>query len=73
MSADPAAPEAGGSLDAARRLVDDLPAAPAVWCSGLRKRYGRQAAVDDGVVTAVAGSLSVDEVLSVARGLRGDR
>jgi hypothetical protein len=26
--------------------------------------------VDDGVVTAVAGSLSVDEVLSVARGLR---
>ena len=26
--------------------------------------------VDDGVVTAVAGSLSADEVLSVARGLR---
>ncbi|GAA4471405.1 hypothetical protein [Phytohabitans houttuyneae] len=29
--------------------------------------------VDDGVVTAVAGSLSADEVLSVARGLRWDR
>jgi hypothetical protein len=26
--------------------------------------------VDDGIVTAVAGSLSDDEVLSVARGLR---
>ena len=26
--------------------------------------------VDDGVVTAVAGSLSTDEVLAVARGLR---
>jgi hypothetical protein len=26
--------------------------------------------VDDGIVTAVAGSLSADEVLSVARGLR---
>ncbi|GAA0402151.1 hypothetical protein Acor_60370 [Acrocarpospora corrugata] len=29
--------------------------------------------VDDGIVTAVAGSLSADEVLSVARGLRWDR
>ena len=29
--------------------------------------------VDDGVVTAVAGSLSADEVLGVARGLRWDR
>jgi hypothetical protein len=26
--------------------------------------------VDDGVVTAVAGSLDTDEVLSIARGLR---
>ena len=37
--------------DAARRaaaqLVTDLPPAPAVWCSGLRKRYGRQQAVED--------------------------
>jgi hypothetical protein len=29
--------------------------------------------VDDGIVTAVAGSLNADEVLSVARGLRWDR
>jgi ABC-2 type transport system ATP-binding protein len=37
--------------DAARRaaadLVAGLPSAPAVWCSGLRKRYGRQLAVED--------------------------
>ena len=36
--------------DAARRaaaeLVSDLAPAPAVWCSGLRKRYGRQQAVE---------------------------
>ena len=39
----------------------------------LTSRDGTMAAVvwvDDGVVTAVAGSLSADEVLSVARGLR---
>jgi ABC-2 type transport system ATP-binding protein len=34
------------SLDAAARLLEDLPPSPAVWCSGLRKRYGRQNAVD---------------------------
>jgi ABC-2 type transport system ATP-binding protein len=28
-------------------LVADLPAAPAIWCSGLVKRYGRRPAVDD--------------------------
>ena len=28
-------------------LVANLPPAPAIWCSGLRKRYGRQPAVDD--------------------------
>ena len=37
--------------DAARRsaaaYVADLPPAPAVWCSGLAKRYGRQQAVAD--------------------------
>ena len=32
---------------AAGHLVADLPPAPAVWCSGLRKRYGRQLAVED--------------------------
>jgi ABC-2 type transport system ATP-binding protein len=39
------------AVDAARRaaadLVASLPQAPAVWCSGLRKRYGRQQAVAD--------------------------
>jgi ABC-2 type transport system ATP-binding protein len=35
------------ALDAAARLLADLPVAPAVWCSGLRKRYRRQMAVDD--------------------------
>ena len=35
------------SLDAAERLLEGLPPSPAVWCSGLRKRYGRQGAVDD--------------------------
>ena len=43
-------PTAAGD-DAARRaaaeLVAGLPSAPAVWCSGLRKRYGRQQAVED--------------------------
>ena len=33
--------------DAAAELLAGLPAAPAVWCSGLRKRYGRQQAVED--------------------------
>ena len=31
----------------AARLVADLPQAPAVWCSGLRKRYGKRQAVED--------------------------
>jgi ABC-2 type transport system ATP-binding protein len=30
----------------AARLVAELPPAPAVWCTGLRKRYGRRVAVD---------------------------
>ena len=46
-----ARPPASVRDDAARRaaadLVVGLPAAPAVWCSGLRKRYGRQPAVED--------------------------
>ncbi len=32
---------------AAGYLVAGLPPAPAVWCSGLRKRYGRRQAVED--------------------------
>ncbi len=31
----------------AMQLTAALPSAPAVWCSGLRKRYGRQLAVED--------------------------
>jgi ABC-2 type transport system ATP-binding protein len=38
--------QGGSSLDAATRLLAELPPAPAVWCSGLRKRYRRQTAVD---------------------------
>ena len=37
------------------QLLADLPPAPAVWCSGLRKRYRRQTAVDD-VPAAFASS-----------------
>jgi ABC-2 type transport system ATP-binding protein len=33
-------------LRTAEQLLADLPPSPAVWCSGLRKRYGRQVAVD---------------------------
>ncbi|MBY8874543.1 ABC transporter ATP-binding protein [Micromonospora sp. PLK6-60] len=41
-----AAPPGGPAVEAARRLVADLPPSPAVWCSGLRKRYRRRTAVD---------------------------
>jgi ABC-2 type transport system ATP-binding protein len=43
---DPTARQGAASVDAAERLLADLPPAPAVWCSGLRKRYRRQTAVD---------------------------
>jgi ABC-2 type transport system ATP-binding protein len=33
-------------LRAAEELLAALPPSPAVWCSGLRKRYGRRTAVD---------------------------
>jgi ABC-2 type transport system ATP-binding protein len=33
-------------LRSAERLLAELPSSPAVWCSGLRKRYGRRTAVD---------------------------
>ncbi|MEH1123124.1 ABC transporter ATP-binding protein [Micromonospora sp. CPCC 206061] len=36
----------GPSLDAAERLLAELPSAPAVWSSGLRKQYRRRTAVD---------------------------
>ncbi|MGY1814909.1 ABC transporter ATP-binding protein [Blastococcus sp. SYSU D00820] len=37
---------AAEDLRTAADLVAGLPASPAVWCSGLRKRYGRRTAVD---------------------------
>jgi ABC-2 type transport system ATP-binding protein len=37
---------AGPAPQTAEQLLADLPPSPAVWCSGLRKRYGRQTAVD---------------------------
>ena len=36
-----------GTTAAAADELAGLPPSPAVWCSGLRKRYGRQTAVDD--------------------------
>jgi ABC-2 type transport system ATP-binding protein len=39
--------EDGAAVRAAAELVAGLPPAPAVWCSGLRKRYGKQHAVHD--------------------------
>ncbi len=47
-----AAPEA-----AAQRLLAELPASPAVWCSGLHKRYGRQVAVDGVSFTVARGEV----------------
>jgi ABC-2 type transport system ATP-binding protein len=48
VTAEPAAAQdAAAARRAAARLVAELPPAPAVWCSGLRKRYGRQPAVHD--------------------------
>ncbi len=38
---------ADAALREAAELVAGLPPAPAVWCSGLRRRYGRRLAVDD--------------------------
>ena len=38
---------AQANVTAAEELVADLPPAPAIWCSGLRKRYGKQQAVQD--------------------------
>ena len=47
MAADPTAVGNDTALRTAARLVAGLPSAPAVWCSGLRKRYGRRQAVED--------------------------
>src|SRR4051795_867782 len=42
--------------DAADPLAG-LPPSPAVWCSGLRKRYGRQTAVEDVSFTVARGEV----------------
>src|SRR5688572_22268177 len=47
---------AGSAADS----LADVPPSPAVWCSGLRKRYGRQTAVDD-----VSFSVARGEVLGL--------
>ena len=44
---------AGSAAD----LIAGLPPSPAVWCSGLRKRYGRQLAVDDVSFTVERGEV----------------
>jgi ABC-2 type transport system ATP-binding protein len=48
---------AGPSLGAAQRLLAELPPSPAVWCSGLRKRYRRQTAVDGVSLTVGRGEV----------------
>ncbi|MEV6495354.1 ATP-binding cassette domain-containing protein, partial [Actinoplanes sp. NPDC051633] len=45
------------AVEAARQLVTQLPPAAAVWCSGLRKRYRRQQAVDDVSFTVGRGEV----------------
>ncbi|MCA2214298.1 ABC transporter ATP-binding protein [Jidongwangia harbinensis] len=52
-----ARPAAGTALDVADHLLATLPPASAVWCSGLRKRYRRQTAVDDVSFTVARGEV----------------
>jgi len=47
VAADSTAVGNDAALRATAQLVTGLPPAPAVWCSGLRKRYGRRQAVSD--------------------------
>ena len=47
VAADSTAVGNDAALRAAAQLVADLPPAAGLWCSGLRKRYGRRPAVDD--------------------------
>ncbi|BCB77832.1 hypothetical protein GCM10022251_38450 [Phytohabitans flavus] len=51
----------------------DVNGVPATVLTSRDGTLGAVVWVDSGVITAVAGSLSADEVLSVARGLRWDR
>jgi ABC-2 type transport system ATP-binding protein len=57
MTPDAAARPGGSSLAAAEQLLTALPPAPAVWCSGLRKRYRRQIAVDGVSFTVARGEV----------------
>ena len=57
MTAGTGARPAAPSLDAAERLLADLPPAAAAWCSGLRKRYRRQTAVDGVSFTVGRGEI----------------
>jgi ABC-2 type transport system ATP-binding protein len=45
------------ALEPAERLLAELPPSAAVWCSGLRKRYGRQTAVDGVSFTVGRGEI----------------
>jgi ABC-2 type transport system ATP-binding protein len=47
VTAEPTTVENDAGLREAADLVAGLPPAPAVWCSGLRRRYGRRPAVED--------------------------
>ena len=50
-------PPGGLVLDAAERLLAELPPSSAVWCSDLRKRYRRQTAVDGVSFTVDRGEI----------------
>ena len=56
MSTDPTVIAETTAPDA-ERLLADLPPTPAVWCSGLRKRYRKQTAVDDVSFTVGRGEV----------------
>jgi ABC-2 type transport system ATP-binding protein len=45
------------AVRAAEELLADLPPSPAVWCSALRKRYGRRTAVDGVSFTVQRGEV----------------
>jgi ABC-2 type transport system ATP-binding protein len=45
------------AVDAEQQLLAELPPSAAVWCSGLRKRYGKQIAVDDVSFTVGRGEI----------------
>ncbi|WP_222268761.1 ABC transporter ATP-binding protein [Modestobacter marinus] len=48
---------AGPDVRGAEQLLAGLPPSPAVWCSGLRKRYGRRTAVDGVSFTVARGEV----------------